>query len=136
VSGVYRPDQSQGTHGVQISKELLREIAAEVLRVQRSLPHYGDPTGFGGADFVAAMPALIPAVVLTSISQGSGTTPGTGTVQLYYLPDGATAASANPDDGASVTAYNWYTTSGTVAAGKHCFVGVFSGVYWLMLWEC
>lgn len=134
--GMYRPDQSQGTHAVGISRELLQEIAAEVLRVQRSMPHYGDPTGFGGVDFQTPMPALIPAVVLSSISQCSGTTPGTGTAQLYYLADGSTAATANPDDGASVTIYNWYTTSGTIAAGKHCFVGVFSGVYWLMLWEC
>ena len=133
---VLRPDQSPETASVEISRELLQEIAREVLRVQTSIPWYGDPRGKGTLDFQQAMPGLIPAVVLTSISQGSGTTPGTGTVQLYYLADGSSAATPNPDDGASVTVYNWYTTSGAIAASKHCFVGVFSGVYWLVTWEC
>ncbi len=110
-----------------------------VQRVHRSIPISGDPRPLGTKRMAAYAIGCAPAVVVTAITActlSSGTyTPGTGAVQLYYMDDDATVASADVDN-ASVTVYNWYQNSGTVAVGKSVWVASWSGVYWFVDSDC
>jgi len=113
-----------------------KHVDRQARRVQVGIPISGDPGRYGQRRGGPPALAAIPAIVVTAITQGSGATPGTGAVQLYYLdtPDDAAAtADADNDD---VPVLNWYTGSGTIAVGKHVFVSAWSGGYWLVACDC
>ncbi len=105
-------------------------------RVKIALPISGDPRPYSGRSTPPYGIGLIPAIVTTAITACSGTTPGTGNAQLYYraTPD-ATSATADADN-ASVTVLNWYTSSGTIAVGKHINVYWWSNAYWFANGDC
>lgn len=112
------------------------EAEAQTRRVQIGIPISGDPRPSAGRSSPPFGVGAIPAIVTTAITQGSGTTPGSGAVQLYYLatPD-ATSATADPDS-TETPVLNWYTTSGTIAVGKHVWVVLWSNAYWFLGGDC
>jgi hypothetical protein len=106
------------------------------MRLMRDIPYPGDPRGKGTQGGRSPVVIGYPAIVTSAISQASGTTFGSGQVQLYYpaTPD-ATLLTADADS-TTMPVNNWFTTSGTIAAGKHCMVISFGGSLWLLTWEC
>jgi hypothetical protein len=111
-------------------------LETQARRVQVGIPISGDPRPYAGRRAGPPSIGAIPAVVTSAISQATGTTMGTGQVQLYYLatPD-ATVATADADN-ASVPVFNWYTGSGTIAVGKHVWVTTWSNAYWFLGGDC
>jgi hypothetical protein len=133
-----RPRYSQADEYVTVRRSELEEIVKQTLRSKWQFPYdkgFGKPGhGTGGAPVLV----LQTAIVTSPISQCSGTSFGSGEVQIYSNdgdPNSFTSLNADPDS--SVTpVWNWFTTSGTIATGKHCFVSWFSGNLWLIVWEC
>lgn len=68
----------------------------------------------------------------TTVSARSGSTPGSGTVQLQTWNGTVLAALS----GATPTVYNWNSASGGVATGKFCIILRIAGSYWLLVAEC
>lgn len=119
-----------GDMPAKITRSQYRQVEQQARRVKTSIPISGDPRGQGPLGRPPVGIGLIPAVVISDIAQGSGTTPGPGTAQLYYLAaDGDTTATADADN-AAVTVLNWFTNTGSIVAGKHIQVYAWSGAYW------
>ncbi len=90
--------------------------------VHRSIPKWIDPRGKQGKFNPMQFPGAIMAVVNSAISNCSGTTPGTGTADYYFMdgPD-ATAATADGDN-VNVPVINWLVNTNTINAGHHIIV--------------
>lgn len=133
-----RPRFSQADQPVHLSRAFVAQVARQVTRMMRDIPFPGGDTRGKGSHFGGGSPVMIgyPAVVVTAISQASGTSFGTGNVQLYYPSTPDTSALTADVDNASVPVRNWYTTSGTIATGKHCAVMSMGGAMWLLSWDC
>ena len=120
-----RPRHSQADRLARPSQAFIRAVAREILRMQREVyPEGADPHSKGMQWSRQPWAGLQMAIVTTAITQASGTTYGSGYAQLYYSEDPDDSfGTADPDWTSTwnpVT--NWYTTSGTIASGKHCFV--------------
>lgn len=131
---MFTPDQHLGDRPAKFAVSAARSMARQSHKVQTDpalRDARGKPTGFNGPS-----PAVYNAIVTTPITACSGTTLGTGMVQLYFPDDTGSdtlIADANGDDGAgNCVCKNWYANSGTVAANIHC--KVISGPNGLELW--
>jgi hypothetical protein len=133
-----RPRYSQADQKVELSRAFVDQVAKQVARVLLEVPHPGFDSRGKGTQGGGGSPVMIAynAIVTSAISQASGTTFGTGQVQLYYADDQSSSALTQDTDNAAVPVQNWYTTSGTIATGKHCVVISISGALWLLTWEC
>lgn len=148
--GVLRPRYSPSDQPARLSGRALQEIAREILRMQRSVPHSRDRGRRGDVGqlegtLVPVFPGLYTATVTTAITacSSSGTpVPGTGAAQLWYYDDDADVMRQNGDDGMGttfngiVTVRNWYVNSGTIAVATHVLVYPFSNAYWLAGADC
>lgn len=118
---------------------LARELAAQAKRVKYSIPVSGGPGRPGSRDIAGfpGKPGGIPAVVTVGITACSGTTVGTGEAQIYTCDDPESSeVTADAEDSGTVTVLNWYTNSGTIAAGTHVFLSYWSYNYWFVGADC
>ena len=131
-----RPSDALSDSPASLRRRDRAGLDRQARRVQVGIPISGDPRPYARRTNPPFGVGLIPAIVTSAIGQASGTTMGTGQAQLYYLatPDD-TSATADADNNA-VPVANWYTTSGTIAVGKHVFLCLWSAAYWLVTWEC
>ncbi len=131
------PKGTQGDlTGFQTQSQISRGSKATE-RVHVAIPHSIDPRGKQAQQSPIPFPGAIMAVTNTAISACSGSgntrTPGTGTVDLFYMdgPD-ATTASKNADT-TNQGIVNWYVNNGnSINAGINCTV-IQSGQFLLML---
>lgn len=137
--GLYQPSDAQSDIYPKTKRRHSLDIERQARRVHRSIPIAGDPRPIGTSRMAGYAIGCAPAVVVTSITactvSGGIQTPGTGVVQLYYLPDDASSMTADGDM-SNVTVYNWYQNRGTIAAGKNVWVCVWSGVFWYIDGDC
>ncbi len=147
MGSMLRPDQAQRDVEGRMSEGQAMALAREAMRV-RYLPVMGDTgTPYTNSTYPVG---IMEAIVTTAITPcGTGETWGTGAVRIYYYDDEVSNTSAQPDtsgDGppdnavgdtsTSQPVKNWYTTSGTIAVGKHCQVYFAAGGLRLLTWEC
>jgi hypothetical protein len=132
-----RPRYSQADRAGNVSGRFVEQVAREVLRLQREVyPPGSDPRGKGLQYGLAAWAGAQMAIVTTAITAASSLTYGSGAVQLHYsVNPGDVAATPDPDV-ASYPVINWYTSSGTIGTGKHCFVFATSAGLTLLIYEC
>ncbi len=134
--GLRRPGDALSDQSARLRRRDHTQIDRQARRVQVGIPISGDPRPFAGRSNPPVGSLVIPAIVTQAITACSGTTPGTGQAQLYYLdtPD-ATMATADADN-TNVPVLNWYTSSGTIAVGKHCWLAAWSNAYWYLGGDC
>lgn len=136
---MFRPDQSFSDREVKLSNVSARQLALQAIRVKGS--PVGSDVGPGTSNNASTM-VVYDAIVTTAITPASGTTWGTGKVQLYFCDDPTSTTAAQKDvdgdDGAGNTSVkNWYVSSGTIAVGKHCTVIVGAGGgFRILTWDC
>ncbi len=134
---IWFPGGTQGDiPGAQSQSQVLRTTRAQK-RVDQSIPHSIDPRGKQAQQSPIPFPGAIMAVTNSAISacegNGNSRTPGTGTVDLFYMsgPD-ATTASKDADT-TNQAVVNWYVNNGnSINAGINCVV-ILSGYNLLML---
>ncbi len=134
---IWWPGGTQGDiPGAQSQAQVLRSTRA-TKRVDQSIPHSIDPRGKQGQQNPIPFPGGLMAVTNSAITACSGSgntrTPGTGTVDLFYVdsPDATTASrSADTSNQACI---NWYVNNGnSINAGINCVV-ILSGYNLLMV---
>jgi hypothetical protein len=133
-----RPRYSQADQQPELTMATVERLIRAAVRSEREW-RYARAIGDGSHGVGAPSFSLLAGVVTTAISQASGTSWGSGNAQFYYQdadPDGSSSSLSADPDFTSVVVRNWYTTSGTVAVGKHCWCAAYSGAMWLMVWEC
>jgi hypothetical protein len=134
-----RPRYSQADAPARVSRDFVREVAREVLRMQREVnPPGTDPRGRGVQLGKAPAMTVFKAVVTTAITAATSSSYGSGYVQLYYSssPD-ATGGSPDPDwTSTSTPVRNWYQNSGTIAVGTNCYVVTADYGLWLLGADC
>jgi hypothetical protein len=113
-----------------------REAARQTERVRIGIAISGDPR----AQSLRTTPpygiGLIPAIVISGIGPCTGTTVGTGTAQLYYLASPDSNAVTADADNAAVIVLNWFQNSGTIVAGTHIQIFLWSYAYWFGGADC
>lgn len=131
-----RPSDALADQSARLRRRDHSAIERQTRRVQVGIPISGDPRPSARRTNPPFGVGLIPAIVTQAIGPCSGTTPGTGKVQLYYLdkPDD-TSATADQDNN-NVPVLNWYTGSGTIGVGKHVQVYQWANATWLATWDC
>ncbi len=127
---IFFPNGTQIDIPAQQTQGHLLKTARAAQRVQQSIPHSIDPRGKQGAYNPPPFPGVIMARTNSSISpcngsSGSNTaTPGTGTVDLFYMGDDPSSGSALRDNSTTnVAIVNWYVNNGNgINAGINCLV--------------
>lgn len=132
-----RPRYSQSDRVARVSQAFVHLVARQVMRLRREVyPAGSDPRGMGLQYGRSPVVIGYTAVVTGAISPASGTVYGTGTVQVYYPANAGDPSLTEDADNPSVPVNNWYTTSGTIAVGKHCMVLSMNGALWLLEFDC
>jgi hypothetical protein len=122
-------DDSIGVCSVEQMKEII--AAVKWLRQSGFMLQAGQKK-----PLIQNVPGLYIAVVETTITARSGTTPGTGTASLRYMPGAATTISNYPSTADVVTVKN--VAASSVAVGKYIVVAqeAASWQYVVILEDC
>jgi hypothetical protein len=124
---IWFPHGTQGDLAAEQTEAELSRAQRQTERLERSFPHSIDPRGKGinpnPIPFPGAQVAVVNSAIGPCTVNGNTRTPGTGTVDLYYMdgPD-ATSATADPDN-ANYPVISWYKNNGAnINAGIHVTV--------------
>jgi hypothetical protein len=131
-----RPDQALRDRPARVAESAMQELAVQCMRVNR-LPIMSE-WGIPNYSMGPFNPGLMPAVTVGSISAGSTSTVGSGTVQLYYLDDNGVPTPDPDGDGngpvGTTAVSNWWPS--TIPSGAQCAVQAFSNTVWIWIWWC
>jgi len=119
---IYTPAGSQGDLPGSISQVQLGRTMTQTGYVKNSIPKSIDFRGKQAQQSPIPFAGGLMAVVNTAITACSGTSPGNGSVDIYYLDGtGLNTALQDPNQ-KNVNTINWYTNSGTINTNTHVAV--------------
>ena len=124
--------------GEEISARLVNAIIAAL---RQAIIQPDGSTGIriiqtpAGTTLSVRQPARYLAVVQSGgITARSGSTPGTGSVELYLLNVGGNSIA---DSTQAITVFNFSSTSGGIASGTYCWVEEdIDGNFWVTAVDC